>query len=285
MRTIAKFVLLYFFFFYVHGALATFLGQVHAETLDSAERILLEEDPVLAGFDFDANIIGGPVVSPSETVGQVTVALSSGGNRVLCSAVLIAEDAVLTAAHCADARQIIFSTEISSASPKRQIKSTKIHPGYRLGNPRSLDPSEVLPVITNDLAVMKFDGGIPASHKIAKLPGSGSQPTNGKSLTAAGYGRNSSGSVDGRLRKLDFKASLGGSWAPGMIDQYSKFAVPTTPTKAPCFGDSGGPTLNGSTIVGIASHRMVEDRSYACECRLLVYTNVGDYVSWIRANM
>lgn len=235
--------------------------------------------------DYDSTIIGGQFVTPGETAGQVTVAVGTGGGRVLCSGVIISESAVLTAGHCADGRKLIFSTEVSSKAPMRNVKSVIRAPGFYVGNPSSLAPSAVLPAIRNDLAVMRFEGGLPGGYKVAKLPSSGAEPKEGKTMNVIGYGLNESGSVDGRLRKLAATIDHGDRFSPGMLDQYKKFDVLTTPTKAPCSGDSGGPVLSGSTVYGITSHRMGEAPTYACECQALVFTNVGDYVPWIKGQL
>lgn len=235
--------------------------------------------------EYNSTIMGGSLVAPGETAGKVTVALLSGSGGVLCSGVIISESAVLTAGHCNSARKVAFTTQVSSKAPIRNVARLTTAPGFFVGNPPNLNPDQVLPAIRNDLAVIRFEGGLPAGYEVAKLPGSGSQPKNGKGITIVGYGKNDTGSVDGKLRKLGGAVNLGEQFSHNMIDEFKKFAVLTTIKKAPCHGDSGGPVLASTTVVGITSHRMGEAPNNACECQALVFTNVGDYVPWIKAQM
>ena len=50
--------------------------------------------------------------------------------------------------------------------------------------------------------MIRFEGGLPEGYAVAKLPSSGAEPKNGKSMTVVGYGKNDTGGVDGKLRKL-----------------------------------------------------------------------------------
>jgi len=120
-------------------------------------------------------VVGGTEAAPE---GAVMVLSSKGG---VCSAVVVAPDAVLTAGHCAAAglEHRVHFRDGAGQPVLVAVTARAVHPGYDAGaiagRRRSID-----------LALLRTATPLPARFAPATL--SGASPRAGESLTLAGYG-------------------------------------------------------------------------------------------------
>jgi len=184
-------------------------------------------------------IVGGTEHDGPLARASVMVLSSNGG---VCSAVVVAPDVVLTAAHCvtgAAEHRVHFRDE--AGEPVLITPSAKaVHPGY---DAKAVEARRR----SIDLALVLIPEKLPARFRTAVL--GAAQPRAGEAVTVGGYGlaREGDPKTTGTFRTaaLTTVEPYGASsillWAQG------KGAV------GACQGDSGGPMTTGDAVVAVTS--------------------------------
>jgi secreted trypsin-like serine protease len=235
-------------------------------------------------------IVGGTTVGVNETIAKRTVGLFfilHDGSNGICSGSILDNTRILTAAHCVqnvDAGVVVFSNNnminlvinasqngVDAVPQLRLMTGIKQEPGYS-GQEGGNDEF-------NDLAVVTFEGGLPAGYEPAKfLPKASALQVlrRNAAITLAGYGITSAPAEEqapvpgasptpaptpdpsappvddgsGTLRQVTVGFGL---FSPNQIDMY----VGGLTGHDACSGDSGGPsmiTVGGEVyVVGVAS--------------------------------
>ncbi len=225
-------------------------------------------------------ILGGQTVTDADQIGRMTVAVvqmapgtnTPGNIQGLCSGTLLADDTVLTAAHCIrghgpDEMRIVFNHNLRRALPDdfRAVTGMKAHPLH------IISPL----MIRNDVALVHFEGGIKAGYQTAKLLPQGTLVNDGDHVTLAGFGLSSARATDsaGTLRKVNMTVQQANHKRRQVIfDQ--------TDGHGACNGDSGGPAFlekDGTLYAwGVTSY------GTGTSCMDIgVYTNASEYPSWV----
>jgi hypothetical protein len=225
--------------------------------------------PVLLGamlFAAPAQAIVGGSESAGPLARETVMVLSSRGG--VCSAVIVAADVVLTAAHCAaGAGEHRVHWRAEDGAPELVAPAAKaIHPGYDVkaveARRRSID-----------LALVRLPQNLPDRFAVAAL--SAANPAVPARVTFGGYGvaragdARSSGTF--RTAELPVAEPYGRStilvWAEG----HGRAGA--------CMGDSGGPVAQGAVVIAITS--WVGDRKSGACGRYSQGVLVGPQRDWI----
>jgi secreted trypsin-like serine protease len=200
--------------------------------------------PVAAMLGLLAASPAAAIVGGAENAGPLAAAslmvLSSNGG--VCSAVVVAPDAVLTAAHCAaGAAEHRVHWRGDDAQPVLIAPAAKdIHPGY-VANAIATRRRSI------DLALLRLPKPLPARFSQAVL--SGTPVGAGTALEVGGYGVLSEG--DARTTGTFRTAPV------TVVEPYgpSKILVWTRGRGGvgACSGDSGGPIAAGTSVVAIVA--------------------------------
>jgi hypothetical protein len=180
-------------------------------------------------------IVGGHEGAGPAARSTVMVLSGRGG---VCSAVVVAADAVLTAAHCATGAsdyRVHFKDE-SGQPVLLEPAGIAVHPGYDrgavAGRRRSID-----------LALVRLAQPLPRRFAPASLTAEPGQA--GDALAVSGYGvaREHDGRSSGTFRQADLT----------LVEPYGRSTILVW-AKGPagsgaCEGDSGGPIANASSAV------------------------------------
>lgn len=240
-------------------------------------------------------VVGGKLVRANEHLAAHTLALveTEGDVEEYCTAVLIAPNAALTAAHCfLEAKTkpaLFFGTSIPSSREKEDSRFVDfndviIHPNFSQKKLKDYDqkirlltqeskipvPKEGL----DDLAIVLFTP--PKLTAYRPVPISEGIPSGEKS-TAAGFGCLSTECEEysNRLRKVEltFLRELGAS---------RMLLMSAGENQGTCTGDSGGPDFlqrNGRwELLSIVS-----TGPESCEAGLSIETRAAPYRSWIES--
>jgi len=176
--------------------------------------------------DSGLGIVGGMPTSDWPAIGAYLI----DGGFGLCTATLVADDVLLTAAHCAEGSTnddlFYVGANINNATwnDVYSISDAIIHPAY---NPNSSHP--------HDVAVLLLDQPL---NSVEPIPVNTTAFTNswrGKWLHYVGFGSNTtySGGGSGQKRETDIQ-----------INDYDSFVyIHYTSGTNTCSGDSGGPGL------------------------------------------
>lgn len=263
--------------------------------------------PVYSG-KASTGIINGQNVKESDTLSKSVVALYTS-DGYLCTGSLYSEDIIITAAHCISKKatiKAIFNLNIDAvldvehneeALPYyRNVKRAIVSPKY--------DKTSDAMDNTGDIAVLYFEGGLPAGYKPAKLA-TVEMLDRGVTATVAGYGvskvflndiknpkkypqlkeKIQSGQVicDKNMNncseiEMDGDGIL--KYAEAPIQTVGETEVVLNERKAgTCEGDSGGPAyvkVNGEYLLFGATSR----GSATCDS-LGIYTIIPEYKDWI----
>jgi secreted trypsin-like serine protease len=197
----------------------------------------------------ESRIVGGNAAS----VGEYLYFVSWNG----CAASLIAEDVILSAAHCAGIRSdnVIVGAhqkwwgQTSGDAEKRTISERRIHPEYASNT------------FTNDFIVMKLTDPVTHIDPVI-LNFDAASPTEDETLTAIGFGSLRQGGWTPRLLQevaVQYVShdQCNAEYDGDIIEDVMLCAGVTGGGKDSCQGDSGGPivrkTDEGHIQVGVVS--------------------------------
>ncbi|WP_229426489.1 S1 family peptidase [Microvirga alba] len=171
---------------------------------------------------------------------QSVMVLSSNGG--VCSAVVLARDVVLTAAHCvtgAAEHRVHFRDE--AGQPVLITPAAKaVHPGY---NPKAIETRQR----SIDLALIRIPETLPERFERAIL--ATSAPRKDDAITVGGYGlaREGDAKTTGTFRTATLKVVE--PYGPSKILLWARGIG----AMGACQGDSGGPMASGNAIVAITN--------------------------------
>lgn len=141
------------------------------------------------------SIISGTEVKSDDPIAASVVGVYNTKFNSICTGSLIAPNVVMTAAHCAPERashiKIVFSTNIDETIHAREPDILQEYvlsaTDYKVGP--TWDPkNETIEVDTGDIALIKFQGNLPAGYKPATMLTETSDLKIGNTVTVAGFG-------------------------------------------------------------------------------------------------
>ena len=223
-----------------------------------------------------AFIIGGQDSNGQEDFAKHIVALYDLRGGSICTASILSESILLTAAHCvaspASDLRVVFGTDVDSRSIiVKPVDAYQVSPLWSLRQFQQFN--------TGDIALVKFSGGLPAGFKAIKFLSDASGLKDGQNVMLAGYGTSDGvrGSGAGKLRYVVTQIKKVGFSKTEILMEQSK-------GKGACHGDSGGPAyiqVNGELIVIGVTSRGVDDVKNDCSVSS-AYSSVPYYANWIR---
>lgn len=171
---------------------------------------------------------------------QSVMVLSSNGG--VCSAVVLARDVVLTAAHCvtgAAEHRVHFRDE--TGEPVLIKPSTKaVHPGY---NAKAIETRQR----SIDLALVRLPERLPAGFERATL--TASRPAKDASVIVGGYGLAREGDAKSTGTFRTASLTVVEPYGPSKILLWTKGSG----AMGACQGDSGGPMASDAAVAAITS--------------------------------
>lgn len=214
-----------------------------------------------------AKIINGRSVLSQDEVAKHIVGIYKK-NETVCTGVIVAKNAVLTAAHCVD--EVRRNGKISFGFDLKHLQFRKItgfiqHKDYDDG------PIGISDHAANDVMVVRFDGDLPEGYEPAFISAQ-DFIQNSSVVTIAGYGRDENDEYD-ILKATDVK-----------VVEAVAFEFRTDEKKTgSCDGDSGGPVfmkisdnnIEKNILVGSVSRGDPGCHQYG------VYENMTYYKNWI----
>lgn len=229
---------------------------------------LLYSTAVMLCFSFQSlasnNLIpfinGGDKILAGDPIAKSTVMLETDGQY--CSATIISNNTLLTAAHCVNENEpwvLIHFSGLEGTLSRTASRSLR-HEGYQ----------DLQGTTRNDVALIFFEGGLPDGFLPATILPVDKALEIGDDMQVAGYG---AGGPLGVLAKLNLKVS-------DFLDGKKLIKFAQTATRGICHGDSGGPAFkvinNQLYLAGVASYADEMDCSgYS------VYTQATNYIEWI----
>jgi secreted trypsin-like serine protease len=223
-----------------------------------------------------AGIIGGSDVTDKDDFSKSVVALYNVTVGSLCTASIVSDQILVTAAHCVDgpasSLRVVFGKNLENETD-RVIEAVISYETSPLWPTRSSEDFNA-----GDIAVVRFEGGLPAGYHAAKLLTDDTVLTTGANVLLAGYGISNGVTQEGAgtLRSVVTTIKNGAySESEILIDQ--------TTGKGACHGDSGGPAyvqVNGQWALWGVTNRGVNDPNNDCSVSA-AYAKIPFYQSWI----
>lgn len=229
--------------------------------------------------DAGTSILGGTEATGQEDFSQSIVALYNIKSSGLCTASIVSDSLLVTAAHCVDGTpdqlRIIFGTNITKDGPKpiavKAADSFKTSPIWPFRNNEDKN--------SGDIALVKFSGGLPPGFKPAQLLKDRSQLRNGAPVLLAGYGITDGVSHAGAgvLRSVQITIEDANySESEVLVAQHDK--------RGACHGDSGGPAyvrVDGQLYLWGVTNRGVNDPNNDCTSSA-AYADILFYQNWLQ---
>ncbi len=280
----------------------------HAPKLNSADLRTHAAD--------QSGIINGDVVADADPIAKTTVGILDLKQGSLCTGSIIADDMVMTAAHCLGSGKLllvfmpdlgkVFSAlsgdnqaQVNAVRPfLRAASASAMHPNYlklnadikalqdRIEAGEMVTSEEITAVVGRadhgDMLVLKFTGGLPAGYAPAEVLNRYHEFRMGDEVVLAGFGINNgvTHENDNLLHKT--KVSI-------ESPNFGQFEVLLDQRKGTgaCHGDSGGPafaTVNGKQLLfGVTSRGYLDEKD---DCsQFSVYSNFVAAKDWLDSAM
>jgi secreted trypsin-like serine protease len=223
-----------------------------------------------------AMVGGAPAVDASDFRSEVMI-LSGRGN--LCTGILLAQDLVLTAAHCIEPGLTykLYELDAERKPVFHDLAKTVVHPQF---SKASFEANRA----TADLALLKLAAPLPAKFIPAVLAAPRARVAVGESFYVIGYGVTAP--RDNRSAAVLRRADLIATGKPGNLQL--RLFDPATKGESPglgaCTGDSGGPVYEERTgtrvVYGLVSWTTGPKASDGCG-GLTGVTPLELYQRWI----
>lgn len=215
-----------------------------------------------------AAIMGGSK-APAELAAHTVLMVSTRGAS--CTATVLADDLLLTAAHCV-APKADYAVAIIDNGPPELIPAARIavHPGFSPEQFRTRHP-------TPDLALVRLAKPLPSRFRPASLDRAATLPAKGSRFLILGYGMAADGAeaTAGTLRAVELP-SIGTTG--GIMVRLSR---PEGGAGA-CTGDSGGPAFRDGMLAGVIGWATAAGGARGCG-GVTGITLVGLHADWITA--
>lgn len=199
---------------------------------------------VLTGsiVSFPALSLGGRASGADSSLKPHVVIVESAATRGFgtCTGTVVANNVILTAAHCvAQAKQVIIAYEEHGSHIVQRVAAKAVNPGYSRASNVSID-----------IALLKLETNLPDRFVPVQLEVDGHPHAIGDSRIVVGFGlvgereEGSSGTLRSANARILPKIYPRFMRIGYRVDaDLSDFAI--------CTGDSGGPVFDGSVMVGV----------------------------------
>lgn len=224
-----------------------------------------------------AAMVGGAPAVPSAVSPHEVMVLSGRGN--LCTGIVLAQDLVLTAAHCIDPQLTykLYELDAERKPTFREIAKIVVHPQF---SKQTFAANRA----TADVALLKLVEPLPPKYSPVTLATPRPRVALGESFIVAGYGVTVRG--DNNTAGVLRHATLAATGVPGNI-QLRLFDPATkgeTPGLGACTGDSGGPVYENRggkfVVYGVVSWSTAPKAEDGCG-GLTGVTPLELYLGWI----
>ncbi|MGZ3746965.1 MAG: S1 family peptidase, partial [Pseudobdellovibrionaceae bacterium] len=222
-----------------------------------------------------------------DNLGRLSISGISG-----CTGSILADDIILTAAHCTTDNPnyiILYFSPVPPDNMQDFISSIPTNPlvrrvvGGKVGNnwPK-LTPNQETD--WGDIALLKFKGGLPAGYQAAQLLPPNIELKAQEPVTLAGFGITDGVKETEPSQLLKVDVSI-------LDPNFSKseMIVDSGKGSGPCHGDSGGPayvSVNGQHYIsGTTSRADAKTDPKGLCIGDTVYTKVQPYTGWIKGAM
>ena len=202
-----------------------------------------------------ANALGGQAAGQDAGLkSNLVMVLSKQGNRHgACTGTVIAQDIILTAAHCvAGNKQVAIAYAEDGSHVLQKVAAKAVNPGFS-ANAR----------VSVDLALIRLDGRLPQRFQPMALETGDSNHAIGVRRTIAGFGL----AVDRDESSAGTLRSASVTVLPKLYPRFLRLGYRVDADLsdfAVCTGDSGGPVLDGSTVVGVVYGREKFGNAQSC---------------------
>lgn len=203
---------------------------------------------------------------------HLVMVLSKQGNRHgACTGTVVAPDIILTAAHCvAGNKQVAVAYAEDGSHVLQRVAAKAVNPGF--------SPNARVSV---DMALIRLEGRLPQRFQPMALETGDSNHAIGVRRTIAGFGL----AVDRDEASAGTLRSARVTVLPKLYPRFLRLGYRVDADLsdfAVCTGDSGGPVLDGSTVVGVVYGREKFGNAQSCGTTAQA-VRVAPQLGWINS--